>query len=191
MTKEQTSKAEEMAEEKEVQPQEEQTTATADEQDTPTEEQPEVDPIDELVTKIDELNNNYLRLHAEFDNYRKRTIKEKAELIKSGGERVLLEVISLTDDLERGLSSAKQAESKEAVMEGMDLIHSKFISFLEKNGIKEIEVIGLPFDAEKSEAITTIPAPQEDQKGLVIDCIQKGYMMHDKIIRFPKVIVGE
>jgi molecular chaperone GrpE len=147
--------------------------------------------LSDLGQKYDELNNSFLRLHAEFDNFRKRTLKEKAELIKSGGERVLLEIINMVDDFERALVILHDAEDKDAMLEGMDLIYSKFISFLTQHGIKEIETIGKPFDADRFEAVTTIPATDESEKGLVVDCIQKGYEMNEKIIRFPKVIVGE
>ncbi|MBK5194873.1 MAG: nucleotide exchange factor GrpE [Proteiniphilum sp.] len=147
--------------------------------------------LSDLGKKYDELNNSFLRLHAEFDNFRKRTLKEKAELIKSGGERVLLDIINLVDDFERALVILHDAEDKDAMLEGMDLIYSKFISFLTQHGIKEIETIGKPFDADRFEAVTTIPATDESEKGLVVDCIQKGYEMNEKIIRFPKVIVGE
>ncbi len=151
----------------------------------------EIDPLEELKALNEELNNKYLRLHAEFDNFRKRTIKEKADIIKTGGERIIKDILPFADDFERALQSLHTAENKEAVVEGMDLIHSKFADFLKQHGIKEIEAIGEPFDADKFEAITTIPVQDESQKGLVIDCIQKGYYMHDKIIRYPKVIVGE
>jgi|AGTN01.1.fsa_nt_gi Molecular chaperone GrpE (heat shock protein) len=147
--------------------------------------------LDDLQQKHDELNNSFLRLHAEFDNFRKRTIKEKADIIKSGGERVLLNIITLVDDFERAITLLHEAEDKDAMLEGMDLIYSKFISFLNQQGVKEIETVGLPFDADRFEAVTTIPAPEESQKGMVVDCIQKGYVLNDKIIRFPKVIVGE
>jgi len=147
--------------------------------------------LEELQKKYDELNNSHLRLHADFDNYRKRTVKEKAEIIRSGGDRVLSEIISLVDDFERALSAAHESSDRDAVMEGIDLIYSKFISFLQQNGVKEIEAIGQQFDADKFEAVTTIPAMEESQKGMVVDCILKGYMLNDKVLRFPKVIVGE
>ncbi|MCE5204874.1 MAG: nucleotide exchange factor GrpE [Porphyromonadaceae bacterium] len=147
--------------------------------------------LEELQQKYDDLNNSYLRLHAEFDNFRKRTLKEKADLIKSGGERVLLDIISLTDDFERALAIVHDAEDKDAMLEGMDLIYGKFINFLKQHGVKEIEAIGQPFDADRFEAVTTIPAQEESQKGMVVDCIMKGYVLNEKIIRFPKVIVGE
>jgi molecular chaperone GrpE len=146
---------------------------------------------DELQKSHEDLNDSFLRLNAEFDNFRKRTLKEKAEIIKNGGERVLLNIISLVDDFERALDSLHQSEDKDAMLEGMDLIYSKFISFLKQNGVEEIESVGMPFDADTFEAVTTVPAQDESQKGKVIDCIQKGYKLNDKIIRFPKVVVGE
>lgn len=156
------------------------------------------DMVEQLVTeendlrqKYEELNDSYLRLHAEFDNFRKRTLKEKSDLIKSGGERVLLDIISLVDDFDRALESLHKTDDREAMLEGMDIIHTKFIAFLKQHGVNEIEAIGQPFDADSFEAVTTIPAPEASQKGLVVDCIQKGYRLNDKIIRFPKVIVGE
>lgn len=152
--------------------------------------QPETEEGD-LLHKYEELNDSYLRLHAEFDNFRKRTLKEKADLIKSGGERVLLDIITLVDDFDRALESLHKTDDREAMLEGMDLIYAKFIAFLKQHGVNEIEAIGQPFDADSFEAITTIPAPEASQKGMVVDCIQKGYRLNDKIIRFPKVIVGE
>lgn len=146
---------------------------------------------DSLLHKYNDLNDSYLRLHAEFDNFRKRTLKEKTELIKGGGERVLIDIISLVDDFDRALEALHKADNKEAILEGMDLIYTKFIAFLKQHGVNEIEAIGQPFDADNFEAITTIPASEASQKGMVVDCIQKGYRLNDKIIRFPKVIVGE
>ena len=155
------------------------------------EEEPSSDELSALQQKYDELNDSYLRLHADFDNYRKRTLKEKAEIIKNGGERVLTEILPLADDFERALISLHESEDKEAMLEGMDLIYAKFKNFLQQQGIKEIEAIGQPFDPDRFEALTTVPAPEASQKGVVLDCIQKGYELGDKIIRFPKVIVGE
>ena len=146
---------------------------------------------DELVEKYNELNDSHLRLPAEFDNYRKRTMKEKADIIKSAGERVLTDIIPLVDDFERALGALHEAEEKDAILEGLDLIYAKFVTFLQQNGVKEIKTIGEEFDPEKFEAITTVPVQDKSQSGKVIDCIQKGYMLNDKIIRFPKVIVGE
>ncbi|MDO5523851.1 MAG: nucleotide exchange factor GrpE [Bacteroidia bacterium] len=149
------------------------------------------DQVEELQEKYNDLNNSYLRLHAEFDNFRKRTVKEKADIIKSGGERVLADILPFADDFERALQALHEAENKAAMVEGMDLIYSKFVNFLNQHGVSEIEAIGQPFDAERFEAVTTVPVHNASQKGMVIDCVQKGYQLNDKIIRYPKVIVGE
>ena len=150
-----------------------------------------MDEVQTLQEKYDELNNTHLRLHAEFDNYRKRTLKEKMEIIKAGGEKVLTEIIPLIDDFERALDTVQNAHDKKAIVEGMELIYAKFVSFINQQGVKEIETIGEPFDADKFEAVTTIPVQDESQKDMVVDCIQKGYILNDKILRFPKVIVGK
>lgn len=149
------------------------------------------DNMADLEEKYQELNNSYLRLNAEFDNYRKRTIKEKAELIKSGGERVLLDIITVVDDFERALENISTSEDVDAVKEGVDLIYLKFKNFLTKHGIKEIETIGHSFDTDKHEALTTIPASKDSDKDKIVDCVQKGYTLDDKVIRYPKVIVAK
>lgn len=141
---------------------------------------------DDLAKKFEELNDSYLRLHAEFDNYRRRTMKEKADLLKTGNERAILGILTIVDDFERALPNIPE-EAKE----GIELIYSKFQHFLAQNGVKETESLGETFDTEKHEAITTIPAQSEDQKDKVVDCIQKGYTLNDKVIRFPKVIVAK
>lgn len=146
---------------------------------------------DNWEQKYNELNDSYLRLNAEFDNFRKRTAKEKAELLKMGGERVLLDIITIVDDFERALETISKTSDSEAIIEGVELIYNKFKSFLTKHGVTEIATIGEPFDVDKHEAITTIPAQKEEDKNKIIDCIQKGYMLGDKVIRFPKVIVAK
>lgn len=149
------------------------------------------DNVTDWEAKYNELNNSYLRLNAEFDNYRKRTLKEKAELLKSGSERVLLDIIAVVDDFERALDNISKTEDIDAVKEGIDLIYSKFSNFLTKHGVKEIETIGHAFDTDKHEAVTTIPAQSEEDKDKIIDSIQKGYTLDDKVIRYPKVIVAK
>lgn len=151
----------------------------------------ESDTLAELEAKNKELQDSYLRLTAEFDNYRKRTLKEKADLLKSGSERVLVDVITVVDDFERALENIATAEDVNAVKEGVDLIYNKFKNFLSKHGVKEIETIGHTFDTDKHEAITTIPAQKEEDKDKIIDCVQKGYTLDDKVIRYPKVIVAK
>jgi molecular chaperone GrpE len=141
--------------------------------------------------KYNELNDSYLRLMAEFDNYRKRTLREKAELIKNGGEAALTNLLPVIDDFERALSNIRQTEDLTAVVQGVELIYSKFIAYLSQQGVKAMEAVGKPFDTEHFEAIATIPAPDSGQKGLVLDCIQTGYVLNEKVIRHAKVVVGE
>lgn len=141
---------------------------------------------EDFEKKFEDLNDSYLRLHAEFDNYRRRTMKEKADLLKTGNEKAILGVLTIVDDFERALPNIP-ADARE----GVELIYSKFLNFLAQNGVKEIDALGETFDTEKHEAITTVPAQSEDQKDKVIDCIQKGYTLNDKVIRFPKVIVAK
>lgn len=141
--------------------------------------------------KYNEMNDAYLRLRAEFDNYRKRTLREKSELIKSGGEGALVDLLPVIDDFERALETMKKTTDPKAVAEGVELIYNKFMSYLGRQGVKPIEAIGQPFGTEMFEAIAMIPAPDEAQKGCVMDCVQTGYMLHDKVIRHAKVVVGE
>jgi molecular chaperone GrpE len=147
--------------------------------------------LEEVQAKYEQLNDTYLRTLAEYDNYRKRTIKEKAELIKTGGESVLISILNVVDDMDRGIKAASEATDVTAVKEGMELINSKFQSFLKQQGITLIETDGASFDTDHHEAIVSIPAPDESLKGKVLDCVQKGYCLHNKVIRFAKVVVGE
>ena len=159
--------------------------------DNVTDEGPEQKELEELKKKYDELNDSHLRLMAEFDNYRKRTMREKADLIKTGGEGALKNLLPIIDDFERALQNVRAAEDVEAVKEGVDLIFGKFMGYLSQQGVKPIEAIGKPFDTEEFEAIATIPAPEPDMKGKVLDCVQTGYTLFDKVIRHAKVVVGE
>lgn len=149
------------------------------------------DNLTDWEAKYADLNNSYLRLNAEFDNYRKRTLKEKTELLKLGSERVLVDVIAVVDDFERALANIETAEDLDAVKEGVALIYNKFTSFLTKHGVKEVEAIGQVFDTDRHEAVTTIPAASDEDKDKIVDCIQKGYTLDDKVIRYPKVIVAK
>jgi molecular chaperone GrpE len=149
------------------------------------------DKEDCLQKKYDDLNDSHLRLMAEFDNYRKRTLREKADLIKSGGESALTNLLPVIDDFERALQNIRTAEDIEAVKEGIELIYNKFSAYLTQQGVKPIEAIDKPFNTELFEAIATIPAPDEEKKGKVIDSIQTGYTLYDKVIRHAKVVVGE
>lgn len=151
------------------------------------------DDVEEVNSeeKYKELSDSHLRLMAEFDNYRKRTMREKAELIKMGGESALTNLLPVIDDFERALDNIKNTEDLNAVVQGVELIYNKFISYLSQQGVKAIEAIGQPFNTESYEAVATIPAPEADLKGKVIDSIQTGYTLHDKVIRHAKVVVGE
>jgi molecular chaperone GrpE len=144
-----------------------------------------------LEEKYALLNDSYLRLMAEYDNYRKRTMREKADLIKSGGESVLKNILPVVDDFERALETVKKSDNMTSIVEGVQLIYDKFISYLLQQGVKKMETVGMPFDSDMYEAIATMPVVEEDKKGKVIDCVQVGYTMYDKVIRFAKVVVGE
>ena len=147
--------------------------------------------IAELEAVNIEMNDKYLRLSAEFDNYRKRTLRERMELTKTAAESVMLSILPVTDDFERAMHSIEQGMDFEATKEGILLIYNKFKEFNKQNGITEIEADGKDFDTDLHEALTKIPAPSEDLKGKIIDVIQKGYYLNDKVIRFAKVVVGE
>ena len=149
------------------------------------------DEIAELTQKCSDLNDKNLRLMAEFDNYRKRTLKERSDLVKTAGENILSSMLPLVDDFERALKAMETAEDIVAVKEGVDLIYGKFIAFLLQNGVKAIPTENEVFDTDLHEAITTFPAPTEDLKGMIIDCASKGYTLNEKVIRFSKVVVGE
>ncbi len=147
--------------------------------------------IEELNAKLAEFSDKHLRLQAEFDNFRKRTMKEKADLIKSGGESVLVSILPVIDDFERALNLMKDVPDTDAGKMGTQLIYNKFTDFLKVNNIKEIDAVNLPFDVDLHEAITKIPAPSDEMKGKVVDVVQKGYFLNDKVIRFAKVVIGE
>jgi molecular chaperone GrpE len=147
--------------------------------------------LQELGEKLAEITDKHLRLQAEFDNFRKRTMKEKAELIKSGGESVLVNIIPVVDDFERALNLLKDLPDEDAGKKGTQLIYNKFGEFLKQNNIKEIDALNKDFDVDLHEAITKIPAPDEKLKGKVVDVVQKGYTLNDKVIRFAKVVIGE
>ena len=137
------------------------------------------------------LNDSHLRLIAEFDNFRKRTLREKSDLIKSGGANVLTNILPVIDDFERALETLKKVADMSSIVEGIELIYDKFISFLSQQGVKVIDTIDQPFNTDLFEAVATIPVPEKDRKGLVIDCVQTGYMLYDKVLRHAKVVVGE
>ncbi len=147
--------------------------------------------LDEANGKIAVLEDKYLRQVAEFDNYRKRTMKEKAELIKNGGERAIESILPVLDDFERALSNMSKDESSAEIMTGVELIYNKFVGILKQNGLQKIETDGAVFDTDFHEAIAMVPTPDENLKGKVLDCIQAGYTLNDKVIRHAKVAVGE
>lgn len=146
------------------------------------------DPLDIALAEISELKTKMLYMQAEFDNYRKRVMKEKADLILSGGEKTITAVLPVIDDFERAL--ADKSDNPEAIREGMQLIYQKFIKTLEGLGVKKIETEGADFNVDYHEAIAQVPGMGEDKSGKVIDCVQTGYTLNDKVIRFAKVAVG-
>ena len=147
--------------------------------------------LEEAQTAIEEQKDKYLRVSAEFDNYRKRTIKEKAELILNGGEKSISSILPVIDDFERAIKTMETAKDVSAVKEGVELIYNKFMAVLAQNGVKVIETKDQPLDTDYHEAIAVIPAPSEEQKGKILDCVQTGYTLNDKVIRHAKVVVGE
>ena len=141
--------------------------------------------------KLAEMQDRYLRLSAEFDNYRKRTLREKIELTKHAGENILINIIPVMDDFERALKAMDTSENCAAMKAGIDLIYNKFRDFLVQNGIREIEALNSDFNVDLHDAISKVPAADESSKGKVIDVVQKGYYLHDKVLRHSKVVVGE
>lgn len=141
--------------------------------------------------QVEKEKKEYLFLMAEFDNFRKRTLKEKSELIKNAGEGVLKGLLPLVDDFERGLEASAKTEDPAEVRKGMELIYQKLVKYLEQNGVKAIESTGKPFDAELHEAIAMVPVPEESQKNIVIDTPTKGYTLNGKVLRHAKVVVGQ
>lgn len=165
---------------------------TSNEEEAPlTEEEKLAQELEKANAEIEEQKDKYLRLSAEFDNYRKRTMKEKAELILNGGEKSISSILPIVDDFERALKNMETATDVVAVKEGVELIYSKFMSVLGQNGVKVIETKEQPLDTDYHEAIAVIPAPTEALKGKILDCVQTGYTLNDKVIRHAKVVVGE
>ncbi len=144
-----------------------------------------------LKAEIAELNDKYLRLYSEFDNMKRRNAKERIELMDTAGKDILLSFIPVVDDFERAQKAFENSTDVEAVKEGVTLIHTKFLNILSQKGVKAIESKGQPFDVDYHEAITKIPAPTDDLKGKVVDEVEKGYTLKDKVIRFAKVVIGE
>lgn len=147
--------------------------------------------LEEAQKVIDEQKDKYLRLSAEFDNFRKRTLKEKAELIKNGGEKAINAILPILDDLERALKNMQKAEDVKAIYEGVELIYQKFLKNLHQEGLEKMEPVGEAFDTDFHEAVALVPAPSEEQKGKVLDCVQTGYKLNEKVIRHAKVVVAQ
>ncbi|MDD6737987.1 MAG: nucleotide exchange factor GrpE [Prevotella sp.] len=162
-----------------------------DGQEKQTEEpQEEKDPLLVAQEQIEELKDKYLRAAAEFDNYRKRTLKEKAELILNGGEKTITAILPILDDMERAIENGKKTDDPQVIRDGMELILTKFIKTLEGQGVKKIDTTEAVFDTDLHEAIAMVPGMGDEKKGKVLDCIQAGYMLNDKVIRHAKVAVG-
>jgi len=149
------------------------------------------DALTELQKKYDTVNDKYLRLYSEFENFRRRTAKEKLDLMNSAGSDFAAEILPVVDDFERAIQSNENNDDKEALKEGFKLIHHKLLHLLQNKGVKPMDSINKPFDTEYHEAITNIPAPSEDMKGKVIDVAEKGYFFNDKVLRYAKVVVGQ
>ena len=162
-------------------------TATEQEQSSTS---PKTYSEEEYQSKVNELNDKYLRLYSEFDNFRKRTLKEKIDLSRTASENVIIELLPVLDDFDRAIASMASTDNIEAIKEGEQLIHAKMKAIFASKGLQEIKSIGETFDTDFHEAITSIPAPTEELKNKVIDEVQKGYTLHDKVIRFSKVITG-
>lgn len=163
------------------------TEAKAEENAEPQPTEP--DPVEKLKQENEKLKDQLLRQMAEFDNYKKRTLKEKAELILNGGERTVVAILPVLDDFERAL--ADKSEDPKAIKEGVQMIYHKFIKSLETLGVKKIETEGKDFDVDFHEAVAMVPGMGDDKKGKVIDCMQTGYMMNERVIRHAKVAVGQ
>ena len=153
-------------------------------------EKEEVNPFAEMENKLKEINDKYLRLYSEFENFRKRTAREKIELINSGNKSLMLKIIPTIDDFERAIESNKSVDDINIVKEGFELIYHKMMKTLESEGVKVMETNGEPFDVEFHEAITRIPAPDKSLKGKVVDTVEKGYYLNDNVLRYAKVVVG-
>lgn len=150
-----------------------------------------IDPVTQLENQLAELKDQYLRKVAEFDNYRKRTLKEKTELVLNGGEKVITSILPILDDFERAEDNIHKATDLDALKEGVELIFQKLLKVLEAQGLKKIETHEADFNTDFHEAIAMVPAANEEQKGKVVDCVQTGYTLNDKVIRHAKVAIGQ
>ena len=170
-------------------------TGTGAEEGSATAEEPNLSEqssaVEDLTRKLTEMQDKYIRLSAEFDNYRKRTLREKIELSKTGGESVIISLLPVVDDFDRAIVSMSDTDSCTAIKQGLELINTKLSAFLKQNGVSEIKAINEPFDPDIHEAVTSMAVDDASLKGMVIEVIRKGYTLHEKVIRFPKVVVGE
>ncbi len=169
----------------------EQANETVQEENNNNKQSTDTDKTAEYEATIADLKDKYLRQAAEFDNYRKRVLKEKSELIQNGGESVISSLLPIIDDFERALQNMKKSDDTAALKEGVELIYQKFMKTLESNGLKTIETKEADFNTDFHEAVAMIPAPNDESKGKVMDCVQKGYKLNDKVIRHAKVAVGQ
>jgi len=147
--------------------------------------------LETLQEKYEELNDKYMRLYSEFDNYRKRTAKERIELQKSASREIILDILPVVDDLERAIQSFEEHQLSEEAKKGIELIYNKLINILSQKGLKEIKAMEQTFDTDFHEAITNIPAPSKKMKGKIMDVVQKGYTLNGKVIRYAQVVVGQ
>ena len=171
------------------------TSATEEQSETNTETVPlpeddEHAEVEKLKSEVAEANDKYLRLYAEFDNFKRRTSKERMELLQTAGKDVIVDLLVILDDFERAAKAMESATDIESIKEGVNLVHSKLRNILTAKGLKEMNAKGTPFDPDLHDAITNIPASSDDLKGKVIDEVEKGYSLNDKVIRFAKVVVG-
>jgi molecular chaperone GrpE len=161
------------------------------EEAAPEEETEEQDPLEKAQAELAEMKNQLLYKAAEFENYRKRTLKERAELILNGGEKVITAILPVLDDMERAIANGSKTEDPQVLREGMELIYQKFVKTLESQGVSKIETKDADFDTDLHEAVAMVPGMGDDKKGKVIDCLQEGYKLNDKVIRHAKVAVGQ
>ena len=159
--------------------------------EAPAEEEEEKDPLEQAQAEIEQLKTQILYKTAEFDNYRKRTLKEKAELILNGGEKAVSAILPVIDDMERALANGEKTDDPAVLREGMELIYNKMMKTLESLGVKKIDTDNADFDTDMHEAVAMVPGMGDDKKGKVIDCLQAGYQLNDKVIRHAKVAVGQ
>ena len=182
---------EETLNEEPVEQTDKETEETAATEEAAKEEEEEKDPLEKALEEVAELKNQLLYKAAEFENYRKRTLKERAELILNGGEKVITAILPVLDDMERAIANGSKTDDPQVLREGMELIYQKFVKTLEGQGVSKIETKDADFDTDLHEAVAMVPGMGDDKKGKVIDCLQEGYKLNDKVIRHAKVAVGQ